>query len=109
MSAPSGFQLGQNAAEIYEACLVPAIFAEWAPRIVDAGQVSEGQRVLDLGCGTGVVARVAQTIVGTSGRVVGADLSSQMLEVARDRAPEISWCRSDACACPLPTSASRWC
>ena len=53
------FQLSVEAAEVYESQFVPALFAEWAPHLVEAGGVAPGQAVLDVACGTGVVARTA--------------------------------------------------
>jgi hypothetical protein len=50
-------QVTQNAAETYEEFFVPALFEEWAERVVDAAQIEEGQHVLDVACGTGVLAR----------------------------------------------------
>ncbi len=41
-----------------------------------------GDRVLDVACGPGVVARLAAPVVGASGRVVGADINEGMLAVA---------------------------
>ena len=48
------FQLSVEAAEVYEARFVPAIFGEWAPHLVEAAGVAGGQAVLDVACGTGV-------------------------------------------------------
>lgn len=42
-----------------------------------------GEQVLDLGTGTGAVAQRSATIVGPSGRVVGVDISPEMLALAR--------------------------
>ena len=62
---------------------MPAIFAEWAPLLADIAGVGPGQSVLDVACGTGIVARtVADRLAGT-GRVVGVDLNDGMLAVAR--------------------------
>ncbi|HYH46954.1 MAG TPA: methyltransferase domain-containing protein, partial [Thermoanaerobaculia bacterium] len=77
------YQLSVEAAEVYEARFVPAIFAEWAPHLVEAAGVVGGQAVLDVACGTGVVARAARGVVGSGIRVVGVDLNPAMLEVAR--------------------------
>lgn len=52
----------------------------WAAEVV-----SPGQRVLDIGCGTGTLLRVLADAVGPAGLAVGADLSPAMLAVARDR------------------------
>jgi ubiquinone/menaquinone biosynthesis C-methylase UbiE len=58
------FQLSVEAAEVYESQFVPALFAEWAPHLVTAGGVAPGQAVLDVACGTGVVARAAADRIG---------------------------------------------
>ncbi len=47
-----------------------------------------GERVLDVGCGSGGAARSAARIVGPTGMVVGVDPCRTALDVARDRAPE---------------------
>jgi ubiquinone/menaquinone biosynthesis C-methylase UbiE len=48
--------------------------------------LAPGERVLDVACGTGLVSLPAAAAVGAAGRVVGVDLSGQMVEAARDRA-----------------------
>ena len=52
--------------------------------------------MLDVACGTGVVARTARELVGPGGRVVGVDLNSAMLEVAREASPDLKWVHGDA-------------
>ena len=47
------FQLSVEAAEVYESRFVPALFADWAPHLVEAAGVAPGQAVLDVACGTG--------------------------------------------------------
>ena len=78
-------------AEAYESLHVPALFEEWAARVLDAAAVKEGHRVLDVACGTGVLARAARTRVGTAGRVVGVDPNVGMLTVAERLAEGIEW------------------
>lgn len=95
------FQLTAEAAEAYEAAFVPAFFAQWAPRLLDAAGVGNGQCVLDVACGTGIVARGAADRVGSSGEVVGLDLSDAMLAVARRIRPGLVWRQSDAAAMPF--------
>jgi ubiquinone/menaquinone biosynthesis C-methylase UbiE len=102
MSTQETFQLTAEMAEAYEARFVPAFFAQWAPRLLDAVGVSPGDRVLDVACGTGIVARTAASRVGPSGSVVGVDLSEAMLTVARRIQPDLQWVRGDAGALPLP-------
>ncbi|GLA13533.1 hypothetical protein AnigIFM62618_010786 [Aspergillus niger] len=48
----------------------------------------EGESVLDLACGTGLVSFLAEQAVGKSGLVVGADISPGMLDVARHKAQQ---------------------
>ena len=81
------FQLSLAAAEAYEAKFVPALFAEWAPPLLDAAGVRPGQAVLDVACGTGVVARRPRDRLAGNGTVVGVDLNEAMLTVARRLAP----------------------
>ena len=47
------------------------------------GEIREGESVLDIGCGGGVDSMVAAAMTGPTGRVVGIDLSSEMVERAR--------------------------
>ena len=76
-----------RAPQLYEEEKVPAVFgplAELTLRFVD---VREGARVIDLACGTGIVGRLVAEKVGTSGKVVGIDLSAGMIEVAKKYSP----------------------
>ena len=86
---------------MYESQFVPALFAEWAPHLVEAGGVAPGQAVLDVACGTGVVARAAADRMGGLGRVVGLDLNEGMLTVAGRLRPDIEWRQGDAAALPF--------
>ena len=79
----SQWQLEGNAAELYERYAVPFVLGPWAPRLLDLAALREGERVLDIACGTGVVARLAARRVGATGSVVGLDLNPGMLAVAR--------------------------
>ena len=80
-----------EAANGYDSLLVPAMFAQWPPLLVDAADLGPGARVLDVACGTGILTREAARRVGASGTVVGLDPGAGMLEVARRNAPEIEW------------------
>lgn len=87
--------------EIYEQALVGPLFQPFAESIVDDLGLAAGERVLDVACGTGIVARLAKDRVGKSGKVAGVDLSPAMIAVAQRVAPEIDWREGDACALPL--------
>jgi ubiquinone/menaquinone biosynthesis C-methylase UbiE len=87
--------------EMYEQALVGPLFRPWAELILDDLRVVPGERVLDMACGTGVVARLAWERLGGIGTVVGVDLSSPMLSVARRLGPGIDWREGDAAALPL--------
>jgi SAM-dependent methyltransferase len=83
MSQQGQWQVAGSAPEVYERELVPAVFGVWAPILVELPQPQPSECVLDVACGTGVVARIAATRVGPSGTVVGIDLNPGMLSVAR--------------------------
>lgn len=71
-----------NPAETYEAYMVPTLFGPWASRLIEVARPQDGERILDLACGTGIVARrLAQRFNGHAD-IVGLDLSPDMLEVA---------------------------
>ena len=75
----------------YEQLLVPALFQQWTPRLIAAADVHAGDLVLDVACGTGVLARAAAARVTRSGFVTGLDPSPGMLTIAARLAPEIDW------------------
>ena len=103
------WQLDEHSAAAYEQYLVPTIFAPAAEGILEALAPQPGERLLDVACGTGVVARQAAPRVAPGGRVCGIDLNSAMLDVARAASgPEIDWQQGDAAAMPLPTRRSTW-
>ncbi len=101
MSDPE-LQAQIDAAAAYEEFFVPALFGQWAPRVVDAAQIRSGDRVLDVACGTGVLAREAASRVAPSGSVAGVDLNPGMLEVAAQLAPAIEWRQGAAESLPYP-------
>jgi SAM-dependent methyltransferase len=101
MAEPERWQVSTDAAEVYESCFVPAIFGAWASPVADAAGISTGNKVLDVGCGTGVLAREALRRVGQDGQVVGLDLNEGMLAVAARTEPDIAWRRGDAASLPF--------
>jgi len=91
-------QVRASAAEVYDEFFVPALFAQWPARVLDAAAVKAGQRVLDVACGTGILARAA---AGRVGAVVGLDVNEGMLAVARRHAAGIEWRQGRAEALPF--------
>jgi ubiquinone/menaquinone biosynthesis C-methylase UbiE len=100
-TASETFRVSPSAAEMYESTFVPALFAEWAPLLVDLAGIAPGQVVLDVACGTGIVARTVADVQRGQGRVVGLDLNEAMLDVARRVRPEIEWRQGDAARLPF--------
>ncbi|MET1059574.1 MAG: methyltransferase domain-containing protein [Nocardioides sp.] len=92
------FQITLEQAEAYETYLVPAVTGQWADPLLAIAGVGPGDRVLDVACGTGVLARAAAGRTG--GDVVGIDLNPAMLEVARRIRPDLAWRQGDAAALP---------
>lgn len=80
----TGWQLDETGARGYEANLVPAAMDPWAADLVDAAGLRPGDRVLDLGCGTGIVTRHAARQVGPTGSIAAVDSNPAMLAVARE-------------------------
>jgi ubiquinone/menaquinone biosynthesis C-methylase UbiE len=92
-------------AEIYEQYMVPAAFALWATDLLALLALPPGSRVLDVACGTGIVARTAVHHTGATGVVVGLDLHAGMLAVARAQDPTGAWVHGSVSALPFTTSA----
>jgi ubiquinone/menaquinone biosynthesis C-methylase UbiE len=52
--------------------------------------IRKGETVLDLGSGTGKICFIASQVVGSEGKVIGVDMTDDMLEVARRNAPVVA-------------------
>lgn len=87
--------------DIYEQYLVAPLFRPWAGPLLEEVGLRLGDRLLDVACGTGIVARVAKEHLGETGKVVGIDISPGMLAVARREARDIDWREGDAGSLPL--------
>lgn len=75
--------IGEN----YERYLVPPLFGPTADNLLAAVTPQPGDRVLDVACGTGIVARKACEYVRPNGAVVGVDMLPDMLDAARSTPP----------------------
>ena len=85
----------------YETLFVPALFDVWTKHLLEHASIGPGLHVLDVACGTGVLARHAHHAVGESGRVVGVDPAPGMLAAAQEREPAIEWVQCTAEALEL--------
>ncbi|MGX1498317.1 class I SAM-dependent methyltransferase [Roseibium aggregatum] len=93
-------------AERYDTVMVPVIFQPWAREMLRRQPPQEGDRILDLACGTGAVTReIASHGIGFA-RLVGVDMSAGMLAVASGKANEsgieAEWFEADAGNLPFP-------
>jgi SAM-dependent methyltransferase len=101
-----GWQLTGTSADAYDELLVPTIFEPWAQSLVDLADARPGDRVLDVACGTGAVARAAAPRVGPDGTVTGVDVNAGMLATARGTNGTVDWRQADAVALPFPDGTS---
>ena len=87
-------------AEIYDRCLVPAVFAPFAEDLARRVGELHPTTVVELAAGTGALTR--QLVRGTAEHgVTATDLNDAMVEWGGQRVPEASWRRADAAALPF--------
>lgn len=98
-------QVSRSAAEVYDALFVPALFAQFAAPVLDAARVRPRGAVLDVGCGTGVLAAAAAERVGPDGEVTGVDINRGMLEVAARSGDHVTWLEADAQQLPFDSES----
>lgn len=93
----------------YERFFVPLIPRPLAGRVLAAIAPGPGERLVDIACGTGIIARLAAAAIGPEGSVVGVDPSADMLDVARTVQPaggaDVEWRTGGAESLPLPDAS----
>lgn len=99
------WQLCGSQPAFYERCNASRQLRTLALLLLERVQPRPGQRVLDVACGVGIVARLAAPLVAPSGRVVGLDLDESTLAIARAYALEardlIEWKQGNAAELPF--------
>ncbi|MCP4104017.1 MAG: methyltransferase domain-containing protein [Desulfobacteraceae bacterium] len=105
MNEKSGWQLCGDGPEAYEKYIVPAFSGAWAQDIVQRAALRSGDRILDVGCGTGIVSRYAFKALGKAGHITGVDVNEAMIEKAREICPPnivpIEWKQGNVEALPF--------
>ena len=87
--------------EIYERVLVGPLFRPFAEQLLARVRPERGDSVIDVACGTGIVARLARKQLGPEARIVGVDVAPAMLAVAGTADPTIDWREGNAVALPV--------
>jgi ubiquinone/menaquinone biosynthesis C-methylase UbiE len=66
-------------------------YARWQRTAVDRLGLRAGETVIDVACGTGLTFPLLEKVVGATGRIIGIELSSDMIAQARERVANHSW------------------
>ena len=96
--------------DLMNSAMTAGLHHGWRERAADRAELAEGDSALDLCCGTGDLALALRERVGASGRVVGADFSERMLELANAKAlergyPDVTFEWADALELPYSDSS----
>lgn len=95
----------RSPADVYDERFVPALFQQWGDTVSEIASIAQGQRVLDVACGTGALALAAAKRVGANGSVVGLDLNEEMLAVARRKHARVDWKNGRAESLPFENAS----
>lgn len=84
MQTQNGWQLSEDGPDIYERYIVPAFSGAWAEDMVRRTRLKDGDRILDVACGTGIVSRRVYAMMGNRVHLSGVDVNPAVLEKGRD-------------------------
>jgi ubiquinone/menaquinone biosynthesis C-methylase UbiE len=84
-SSADNYLLGHTTFAIQRLLRLGQIYQPFTRSLLIEAGLTTGMRVVDIGCGPGDVSLIAADLVGETGRVLGIDASSDMLEIARSR------------------------
>lgn len=106
---PNRYRLTTTAVDAYETQKVKSIFGPLARATLSKVQIADHDQVLDVACGTGIMARAIREIFGPAVPISGVDLNGMMIAKARtlteDLPGHFDWYVSDATNIPAPSSA----
>ena len=109
MTEQRNYWLQSDAAKTYEEQNVPSLLRPLAELTLQRVVVNEGDRIIDVACGTGILGRLVAQKLGTAGSVVGVDLNPAMIEVAREYSPKTSvnveWLQGDVTDLQFPDAS----
>ena len=86
--------------DVMNSVMTAGMHHRWRERAADLSRLGPGGAALDVACGTGDLALELSKRAGPEGRVVGLDFSERMLELAREKAPELSFQAGNALELP---------
>jgi demethylmenaquinone methyltransferase/2-methoxy-6-polyprenyl-1,4-benzoquinol methylase len=91
--------------DLMNSAMTAGLHHGWRARAADRAELQAGDAALDLCCGTGDLALELRERVGGTGRVVGADFSERMLELANEKSldrgyPDVTFEWADALELP---------
>ena len=101
MNKKSGWQLSSGCPDAYEKYIVPAYTRGWAEEIVKRANLREGEKILDVACGTGLVARTAAQ-KHRADLIYGVDVNEVMIEKAQEIEKNVTWHQSNVADMPFP-------
>jgi demethylmenaquinone methyltransferase / 2-methoxy-6-polyprenyl-1,4-benzoquinol methylase len=88
--------------DLMNSVMTAGLHHRWRERAADLARVGPGSRALDVATGTG---DLAIELASRGADVVGSDFSHGMLDVARKKAPALTWEHGNALALPYPDDA----
>ncbi len=101
----NGLQFDEETSRKVEALYLTPDVVTQRGRVLRALELREGERVLDIGSGPGLLANEMAALVGPNGRACGIDISEDMLAMSRKRCADKPWTefkKSDATNLPYP-------
>jgi demethylmenaquinone methyltransferase / 2-methoxy-6-polyprenyl-1,4-benzoquinol methylase len=103
LSEPQVQAMFDRIAAVYDlmnSVMTAGLHHRWRSRAADLAAAGPGDRVLDVATGTGDLAIELRRRVGAEGEVIGSDFSERMLELARQKAPDVRFEQANALALP---------